>query len=64
MLGGVEQAVLDVRRRRTVSAASLDRGTFPWYKRHNGGGFKSLILLVLRALPDNPFLSTKVEEAQ
>jgi hypothetical protein len=53
----VEQAVLDVRRRRTVSAALLDKGTFPWYKRDNGGGVKSLILLVLCALPDNPFLA-------
>jgi hypothetical protein len=36
----------------------LDKGTFPWYKRDNGGGVKSLILLVLWALPDNPFLGT------
>jgi hypothetical protein len=38
--------------------ALLDKGTFPWYKRDNGGGVKSLILRVLRALPDNPFLGT------
>jgi hypothetical protein len=43
---------------RTVSAALLDKGTFPWYKRDNGGGIKSLILLALLALPDNPFLGT------
>jgi hypothetical protein len=47
-----------VRCRRTVSAALLDKGTFPWYKRDDGGGVKSLILLVLCALPDNPFLGT------
>ena len=38
--------------------ALLDKGTFPWYKRDNGGGVKSLILRVLRAVPDNPFLGT------
>jgi hypothetical protein len=42
--------------------ALLDKGTFPWYKRDNGGGVKSLILRGLRALPDNPFLGTKSRE--
>lgn len=43
---------------RPFSAALLDKGTFPWYKRDNGGGVKSLILLALCALADNPFLGT------
>jgi hypothetical protein len=55
-LGGVEQVVLDAGRQGPLTAASLDKGTFPWYKRDNGGRIKSLILLALRALPDNPFL--------
>jgi hypothetical protein len=42
--------------------ALLDKGTFPWYKRDNGGGVKSLILLVLWALPDNPFLGTIITQ--
>ena len=58
-LGGVKQAVLDVRRRRTVSGALLDKGTFPWYKRENGGGVKLLILLLLNGSGDNPPLGTK-----
>jgi hypothetical protein len=37
----------------------IDKGTFPWYKRDNGGGVKELILLALRTLPDNPFLGCR-----
>ena len=40
-------------------SAALDKGTFPWYKRDNVGGVKSLILRVFLAVPDNPFLGTK-----
>jgi hypothetical protein len=42
----------------TSAVGVVDNSTFPWYKRANGGGTKSLILLVLRAVPDNPFLGT------
>jgi hypothetical protein len=41
---------------RPFSAALLDKGTFPWYNRHDSGEAKLLILLALRALPDNPSL--------
>jgi hypothetical protein len=39
-------------------AISVDRGTFCWYKRHNRGGVKSLILQVVYVLPANPPLGT------
>ena len=47
---------------RPFSAALLDKGTFPWYNRQDSGAAKLLILLALRALPDNPSLSASAED--
>jgi hypothetical protein len=42
------------------SNSAIDIGTFGWYKREIRGSHKSLILLTLSSLGDNPFRGTRL----